>query len=88
MAMSTITPDRYEEVLRRHLKYLPDGAELGPDADLKSLGLDSMAAVNLLFDLEDTFDIVLPDEALVERTFATPAALQQTIDKSVGGGGL
>ncbi|MEV4517022.1 phosphopantetheine-binding protein [Dactylosporangium sp. NPDC049525] len=79
--MSTPNTDRYTTVLRRHLKYLPDSAPLPADADLRSLGLDSMAAVDLLFDLEDTFDLVLPDEALVEQTFTTPQALQDTLQR-------
>lgn len=78
------TTDRYEEVLRRHLKYLAEDAPLRPDADLKSLGLDSMAAVDLLFDLEDAFDVVLPDEHLVEQTFATPRALREAIEMASG----
>ncbi|WP_327000856.1 phosphopantetheine-binding protein [Dactylosporangium sp. NBC_01737] len=79
--MSTPTTDQYTTVLRRHLKYLPEGAPLAADADLRSLGLDSMAAVDLLFDLEDTFDVVLPDEALVEQTFTTPQSLQDTLQR-------
>lgn len=79
--MNTITPDDYEQILRRHLKYLPDGADLAPDADLRSLGLDSMAAVDLLFDIEDSLDVVLPDEALAEQTFATPVALRTALEE-------
>ena len=82
--MSTIDGARYEDVLRRHLKHLPDGAPLRPDSDLKGLGLDSMASVDLLFELEDTFDVALPDDYLVERTFATPQALREAIDAVQG----
>ena len=45
--------DTFETVLRRHLTYLAADAPLDPDAALKDLGLDSMRAVDLVFDLED-----------------------------------
>jgi acyl carrier protein len=86
-AMSDIADGDYEQILRRHLKYLPDGAELPADADLRSLGLDSMAAVDLLFDIEDTFDVVLPDEALAEQTFTTPTALHDALEQLGEDGG-
>jgi len=79
--VSTIALDDYEQILRRHLKYLPDDADLTPDADLRSLGLDSMAAVELLFDLEDSLDVMLPDEALAEQTFTTPNTLRTALEE-------
>ncbi|GAA0467662.1 hypothetical protein Ade02nite_88450 [Paractinoplanes deccanensis] len=85
--MSTIALDDYEQILRRHLKYLPDGADLAPDDDLRTLGLDSMAAVELLFDLEDNLGVMLPDEALAEQTFTTPATLRTTLEELGEDGG-
>ena len=82
--MDSINDDRYETVLRRHLKYLPDGEPLTADADLKEFGLDSMASVDLLFDMEDTFGIVVPDDYLVAETFATPTTLRHAVNE-VGG---
>jgi acyl carrier protein len=81
--MTGIATDRFKDVLRPHLKYLDAGAELSLDDDLKSLGLDSMAAVNLLFDLEDELGVILPDELLVERTFATGVALLEAIESTL-----
>jgi acyl carrier protein len=83
--MTTLATETFDAVLRRHLKYLSADDALEPDADLRSLGLDSMAAVDLLFDIEDSFDLVLPDEALVEQTFATPATLRAVLDGLDGG---
>lgn len=77
--MTTIAIDRFQAVLRPHLKYLDQGAELTLDDDLKGLGLDSMAAVNLLFDLEDELGLTLPDDLLVEQTFASGHALLEAI---------
>jgi acyl carrier protein len=81
--MTAIATDRFKDVLRPHLKYLERDVELALDDDLKSLGLDSMAAVNLLFDLEDELGVIIPDELLVERTFATGLALLEAIESTL-----
>ena len=39
-------------------------AELNPAATLDDLGVDSLSLVDLLFTLERTFDVSIPDEAL------------------------
>lgn len=77
--MTEIPKAEFEELLRRHLKYLDSGDELAFDAELRTLGLDSMAALNLLFDLEDAFNVMLPDEYLVDETFATAGALHDAL---------
>lgn len=82
--MSMITEDRFEEMLRRHLKYLEPGSDLNLDAELKPLGLDSMASLDLLFDIEDTFDVTLPDEYLNDRTFATGRSLKDAVEQVAG----
>lgn len=42
---------------------------LVPDATLESLGLDSLAVIELLFEIEDKFGIKVPDQASPPRTF-------------------
>jgi acyl carrier protein len=69
----------FEAVLRRHLKFLPAGAPLPDEAALPELGLDSMQAVELLFDLEDEIGVTLPDGAMVAETFATVASLRRAV---------
>lgn len=71
--------DRFEAVLRRHLRHLPDGQELPEDASLRGFGLDSMQAVELLFDLEDELGLTLPDELMTGDTFATPGSLRDAV---------
>lgn len=70
----TVNPE-FEAVLRKHLTYLAATTPLSPDDDLKSLGLDSMKSVDLVFDIEDELGITLPDEAMTAATFKTPASL-------------
>jgi len=65
----------FEKVLRRRLAYLPPDAPLSPDVPLKGLGLDSMQAVELVFDIEDELGVALPDEAMTAQVFETAASL-------------
>jgi acyl carrier protein len=65
----------FENVVRRHLNRLDASQPLPPDTPLKELGLDSMQAVDLVFDLEDEMGVVLPDEAMHATTFATAGSL-------------
>jgi acyl carrier protein len=60
-------------------KHLPPGEPIDVDTALSSLGVDSMAAVNLLLELEELFDIVMPDDLLTEETFATARTLWAAI---------
>ncbi|WP_433392201.1 acyl carrier protein [Micromonospora sp. KLBMP9576] len=77
---STALDPTFEAVLRRHLRHLDAGSPIPPDVALKDLGLDSMQAVELVFDLEDELDVALPDEAMTAETFATAGRLWQAVD--------
>ena len=37
-------------------------AQLGPEAQLSALGIDSLALIELMFQVEDRFGISLPDD--------------------------
>ncbi len=54
-----------------------DPARLAPEDDLfEALGIDSVQALDLLTELEDTFDVEIPDYELQDaRTFAGLAAV-------------
>ena len=69
---------KLQGVLRRHLKFLEPGAVLTSDSALGALGLDSMAAVNLLIDLEEAFGTKIPDDLLSAETFDTLGSLEST----------
>jgi acyl carrier protein len=66
-------------VIRGHLKYLKPGEELDADKSLKLLGLDSMAAIDLLLDIEDVYGVTLPDRYLTDETFSTTRALWNVV---------
>ena len=65
--------------LRRNLQFPPDEEPFPFDTNIWELGLDSIAAINLLIDLEGSFGIVFPAELLTEETFRTAATLDRAI---------
>ena len=40
----------------------PEAVE--PDAELTELGIDSLKAITMLYDIEETFDIEIPNEVI------------------------
>ena len=42
--------------------------KLTPDAELESLGLDSLSVIEFMFNIEDEFNIKLPDERVELKT--------------------
>jgi acyl carrier protein len=56
-----------DELIQRVLKVIATSKRIPPeavtiDSDFKALGIDSMDAVEILFALENEFDITIPDE--------------------------
>lgn len=71
--------ERFEGVLRPNLPLLAASVGLAPDASLAALGLDSLQTVSLLVELEETYEVVVPDDALTAETFASPTSLWEQI---------
>jgi len=53
--------------------------DLTDDADLYAVGLSSFASVQLMLGLEEAFDIEFPDSLLNRKSFASIAAIEQTL---------
>ena len=62
---------------------IPTGS-LDSEADLFTVGLDSLAIVNVLMSLEERFDIELPDELLSRHSFSNIATIEDIITNLVG----
>jgi acyl carrier protein len=74
----------FTDMLRPFLKFAAD-TQLTPESRLRELGLDSMQAIQLLFAIEDTFDVTVPDDLLSDSTFETAGSLWQAVSRlSVG----
>lgn len=60
-----------ERILRAHARFLSPGVDIDPDAPLASLGVDSLDIIELIVQLEGTFDVEIPPD----RVFSTPASM-------------
>jgi acyl carrier protein len=60
---------------------------LAPDLELQRAGLDSLATVNLLIELEDTFNVTFPDDMLKASIVSTPANLWAALDSLIAQSG-
>jgi len=76
--------DDFEMTVRGFLPYLSADEALDRDVELRDLGLDSLATVELLAALEDRFQVRFRDEALSLDTFRTPAVLWEALSASLG----
>lgn len=74
--------DAIAAVVRPHLKFLPDGETLEPLRDLGELGLDSMASIDLLLDLEKAFSITISDDELTENSFLNLEEIRKLLAQS------
>jgi acyl carrier protein len=75
---------RFVTLLKPFLRFLGD-APLAPDSALRALGLDSMKAIDLLFAIEDEFEVVLPDMLMNDTTFETAATLWHAVRSCLDG---
>lgn len=61
------------DYLERHLDNPPEN--LTPESRLDEVGIDSMALLELIFELEDKYDIHLPDDVSSPETVGQLIAL-------------
>jgi acyl carrier protein len=73
-----------EAVVRPHLKFLGAAEPLSPTQPLGESGLDSMASIDLLLDLERAFGITISDDDLTENSFATLEEIGKLVAASRG----
>ena len=73
--MTTEGPfDRYRRLLIDSTPHL-DADELEPDSRLADLGVDSISLLQLIVQLEQAFDLSIPDEAFSPETFESVESL-------------
>jgi acyl carrier protein len=80
-----VWPKRFEEVLSLHLPATAE-ADQGwePDVPLRDMGIESLAIVGLMMDLEVQFDFLFPDECVTIETFHSAASLWAVVSELVG----
>ncbi len=74
-------PETFEKLLRQHLPLLNAQTPLTSELSLAALGLDSLATVGLLIDVEESFGVQFPDDDLTAEAFETPAALWAVVKR-------
>ena len=70
-------------LLRERL--LETDAPMDPGTDLYTLGMDSMAIMQLLILVEEEYGVALPESALTRENFSTARQLAQLIRAQAGG---
>jgi len=80
---SAISLENLEAVVRPHLKFLNAADALSPRQDLGEAGLDSMASIDLLLDLENHFGISISDDDLTENSFLNLEEILKLLETSV-----
>ena len=71
-------PERFMDIVKRNSR-TPDAVEFDPDAAMASLGLESLALVNLLISIEEEYGIVFPQQLVRPAVFATPGKLWDSL---------
>jgi acyl carrier protein len=80
MTAADLTP-KLQEILRSKLRFLSADAAVPMDEDLGKLGLDSMASIDLLMEIEHQLGLQIPDEMMTVDTFSTGNHLLAVIEK-------
>lgn len=73
--------EKLRDVLRNHLPTDSATAAFQPDDTLVDLGIDSLRLVELIIDLEDSFQIVIPDEEMLAKNFNTVGAVSDLVSR-------
>ena len=78
-----------EELTQRILKVIADSQKLPPDkvtidSTFEELGIDSLDGVNILFALENEFNINIPDEGV--QGIRTVRQMVDALDQLLAGG--
>ncbi|MCQ8768461.1 acyl carrier protein [Streptomyces telluris] len=72
--------DQFEQLLRKFLPFLAPDEPLESGTALRDLGLDSLGVVELLGNLESTYDVRFLDGALAMENFENPGILWKTVE--------
>ncbi len=56
--------DQVAEIIAKTARCQP--SDIAPDTKLEALGIDSLKAITVLFELEEAFDIEIPNEVIAE----------------------
>jgi acyl carrier protein len=81
--MTTVQPSIEEtvrKVINEQLNFSRDGSELALDDSLWDMGMTSLTCLGLMLNIEDAFDIELPEAALTESTFFSISSIVAAVE--------
>lgn len=84
--MVTTTEKREQvilEIVRKHLGPAWQAAEVDENAELHSLGMDSMKSISMLLDLEGAFKLTFPDDILIPENYRTLKTLRAMVSSAL-----
>ncbi|KIQ80000.1 hypothetical protein RW25_26490 [Bacillus sp. L_1B0_8] len=70
-----------EKITQIVREVLETNDEINKQLELSELGMDSLASINLIVELEDAFDIVFNDNELLFENFSTIENIIKQIEK-------
>lgn len=77
--------EKFIDLVKKYLKFWDKNKEIDVDENLKDLGLDSISSIQLLIEIEDTYDIIMSDEHLTDDTFSTISCLWKEVESIING---
>jgi len=72
---------KFDAILRRYLPFISAADLIEEETSLRDYGLDSMATVELISDLESEYRIRFVDDLLSLEKFATPGRIWASISQ-------
>ncbi len=77
-------PPEFERILRQHCRFVDAATPVDPDASLAVLGIDSLATLSVIVEIEDAFSVVVPDTMLTSDDFGSPGSMWRAVVTLVG----
>ncbi len=79
--MNDTTQPQVFEIIAKQAKI--DVSTIKPESTLKDLGIASLEAIELIFDIEEHFDIAFPDQQGANFDSDTAQSLVDAVDKAL-----
>lgn len=80
-------PAEFERILRAHCRFVAPGEPIDADAPLALLGVDSLQMLSMIVQIEETFDVLVPDTMLTGDEFGSAGAAWRAVLVLRGAGG-
>lgn len=69
-------------LVKSHLNRIEEEGSIDVNMDLYEMGLDSLGTINLLLDIEEHYEVMIPDEYLTDDALSTISSLWSLIEKA------